>query len=403
LNAKIVVTCDKYKDSLSALQVCSIVKKAILEVDSKLEVIISPMADGGEGTVDTLVESHKGKYIYLEVMGPTGDTVKSSFGIIESNTAVIEMSAASGLWLVPIEKRNPLYTTTFGTGQLIKKALDLGCTKIIIGIGGSATTDAGMGAAQALGVKFYDKKGNILGFGGKELINIASIDTKDINPNIKNAKFFVASDVKNPLYGPDGAAYIYGPQKGADREDVEILDKGLRNFAYVIKKETGKDIEYISGAGAAGGLGAGLVVFLDAKIKPGTEVIIDATSLEEKIRNADLIITGEGSMDNQTFYGKSSYGVALLAKKYKVPVVTINGSVNIDYDKIDKEKQSFFAGNFSILNKPMSLDYAISNAERLISFSSKELVRFYLTIISRIKSNNLRTPISYPKNEFKPE
>jgi len=379
---KIVIACDKYKGNLTALQVCSIIQMAAADVGRQVETVINPMADGGEGTVDTLVESYGGNYVETEVRNPIGEIIKARFGLIENGkTAIIEMSSASGLALIPQEKRNPLHTTTFGTGQLIKKALDSGCRKIIIGIGGSATNDGGVGAAQALGINFMDINKIPVGSGGKELIKINGIDISGAHPAIRNSEIMVACDVDNPLLGKKGAAYVYGPQKGADRETVRILDRGLAHFAGIVKKELGIDVRRIKGAGAAGGLGAGLVAFLNAKLLPGTDLIISATGLEEKIKNADLVITGEGSMDNQTFYGKSSYGVAVLAKKYGVPVITINGSVNIDYDKIEKDKQDLFCGNFDTVNREMTLDQAIDKSREMLYFTARQLVSFYSSVV----------------------
>jgi glycerate kinase len=384
LQLKIVIACDKYKGNMSAVEVCNIIKQAALDVDGDINVVISPMADGGEGTVDTLVESLHGRYIDLEVNGPLGKAVNSRFGIIKDSTAVIEMSSASGLWLVPEKKRDPLETTTYGTGQLIKKALDMDCKKIIVGIGGSATNDAGMGMAQALGVKFYDKDGRLLDPVGRELINLARIDTKDIHASIKDSDIYVACDVDNPLYGKNGAAFVYAPQKGADLEAVKILDKGLMIFSEIARKDLGKDISNLKGAGAAGGLGAGLVAFLDAELKPGTEIIIEATSLGEKIKDADLVITGEGAMDNQTYYGKSAFGVAKLAREFNVPVITINGSVDISYNDIEKEKQKLFSGNFDTVRKIMTLEEAIKNGEQDLFLSAREILNFYISIMKNI-------------------
>ncbi len=392
MKTKIVIACDKYKGNLTALQVCSTIRDAINEtaryLDKKVDIIISPMADGGEGTVETLVESFNGKFVDLKVTGPLGNEIVAKFGTIGKETAVIEMSAASGLWMVPKDMRNPLETTTYGTGQLIKKALEMKCSKIIVGIGGSATNDAGMGMAQALGVRFYDSNKNLLGFGGKELIKINEIDVSNLNSGVKSVKFEVACDVDNPLFGRNGAAYVYGPQKGADNEMVKLLDKGLRNFSHVVKKSLGIDISNIKGAGAAGGLGAGLIAFLNASIKPGAEIIIEATGLESKMKKADLVITGEGAMDSQTFSGKSSYGVAMLAKKLGIPVITINGSKNFNIDDIDKEKLKLFSGNFSTVNKPMSLESAIKNGEFLLGEITRELIHFFLATKQNNKGNS---------------
>ncbi len=374
---KIVIASDKYKGSLSALQVCKIIEKAIKKIDPAIKTIVSPMADGGEGTVETLVESMGGEIISLEVTGPLGEKVKAGFGMLNDGTAIIEMASASGYVLVPEDRRNPLETTTYGTGELIKKALEMGSKKIIIGIGGSATNDGGMGMAQALGYEFLGKDGKVLGFGGKQLEELAGIRTDNINSLLAGAAVEAACDVDNPLYGKKGAAYVYGPQKGADPAMVERLDKGLKNFAGIVRQELGKDIASIPGAGAAGGLGAGLVAFAGTELKLGTDIVIDITGLEKKIKDADLVISGEGTMDGQTYYGKSAYGVARLASVYGIPTITINGSVLASRDKLDKNNSSLFSGNFSIINRPMSLGEAIENAEKLLEDAAGEIIRFY--------------------------
>jgi len=380
LKSKILVASDKYKGSLSAIEVCSIIKNAIKEIDGEIDVIISPMADGGEGTVETLVESQKGKYIVSDVTGPLGEKVKARIGIIGGNTAIIEMASASGLALIPKEKRNPMETTTYGTGELIKKALNIGCRKVIIGIGGSATTDGGMGMAQALDVKFYNSCSNLLGFGGRQLLKLKRIDMSNIHPAVSNTEFNVASDVDNPLTGKNGAAYVYSPQKGADKEMVKKLDLGLVNFSKIIKKDLGKDISNLKGAGAAGGLGAGLHAFLNATLRSGTDIIIEANDLESKIKEVDLVITGEGAMDKQTFFGKSSYGVAMLARKYNIPVITINGSVFMSRDEINRKNADLFCGNFSIIKKPMKLEDAVKNSRNLLESATQEIITFYKCI-----------------------
>ena len=380
MKSKILVASDKYKGSLSAIEVCSIIKNAIKEIDGEIDVIVSPMADGGEGTVETLVESQKGKYIVSDVTGPLGEKVKARIGIIGGNTAIIEMASASGLALIPKEKRNPMETTTYGTGELIKKALNIGCRKVIIGIGGSATTDGGMGMAQALDVKFYNSCSNLLGFGGRQLLKLKRIDMSNIHPAVSNIEFNVASDVDNPLTGKNGAAYVYSPQKGADRGMVKKLDLGLVNFSKIIKKDLGKDISNLKGAGAAGGLGAGLHAFLNATLRSGTDIIIEANDLESKIKEVDLVITGEGAMDKQTFFGKSSYGVAMLARKYNIPVITINGSVFMSRDEINRKNADLFCGNFSIIKKPMKLEDAVKNSRNLLESATQEIITFYKCI-----------------------
>ncbi len=380
---KIVIASDKYKGSLSALEVCQIIGKVIKKIEPQVEVVMSPMADGGEGTVDTLVESLSGKFVELVVKGPLGEPVRARFGILGSSTAVIEMASASGLVLVPPGARNPMKTTTYGTGELIAKALDMGSKKVIVGIGGSATNDGGMGMAQALGYRLLDGKGEPVGFGGKELLRLARIDSSSIGEKLLSADVEIASDVDNPLYGKRGAAYVYAPQKGADPEMVEILDEGLKNYAEVVARDLGKDIRDLPGAGAAGGLGAGLVAFAGGRLRPGTEIIIETTGLEDKIKGADLIITGEGAMDVQTFYGKSAYGVAKLAAEYGIPVITINGSVLSKRSEIDGKNSSLFSGNFSIINRPMTLEEATGDAEELLSDAAAEIIRFYLRVLKK--------------------
>jgi len=377
---KIVIASDKYKGSLSALQVCRIIERTIKEIAPDSEVITSPMADGGDGTVETLVESLNGKLIELDVMGPLGEPVGAGFGIIGNGTAIIEMASASGLVLVPAGKQNPMETTTYGTGELIARAIDMGSKKIIVGIGGSATNDGGMGMAQALGYRLLDSNGDLLGFGGKELARLASIDDSGINSKLLATMVEVASDVDNPLYGKRGAAHVYGPQKGAGPEMVEALDEGLKNYAQIVSRDLKKDIAGLPGAGAAGGLGAGLAAFAGGVLKPGTDIVIETTGLEDKIKDADLIITGEGAMDEQTFYGKSAYGVAKLASNYDIPVITINGSVLSDRASIDEKNSSLFSGNFSIINRPMKLEEAIRDAEKLLSDAAAEIISFYMRI-----------------------
>jgi len=378
---KIVIASDKYKGSLSATEVCRVIGKTIKEIGPDIEVILSPMADGGDGTVETLVESLDGKFVELEVKGPLGEPVKARFGMIGNGTAVIEMASASGLVLVPAGRRNPMETTTYGTGELILKAIDMGSKKIIVGIGGSATNDGGMGMAQALGYRLLDSSGDPLGFGGKELVRLSSIDDTGINSKLLSTTIEVASDVDNPLYGKKGAAYVYGPQKGAGPEMVEDLDEGLKNYAQIVARDLKKDIAGLPGAGAAGGLGAGLAAFAGGVLKPGTDIVIETTGLEDKIKDADLIITGEGAMDDQTFYGKSAYGVAKLALKYSIPVITINGSVLSDRNNINEKNSSLFSGNFSIINRPMTLEEAIRDAEELLSGAAAEIISFYLRIV----------------------
>ncbi len=321
---KIVIAPDSFKGSLTAPQICDALEEGIREVIPQAMIIKAPMADGGEGTVLCLVNATGGKILKKKVVGPLGERVEATYGILgDGKTAVIEMASASGLPLVPEDKRNPMLTTTYGTGELIKAALDHGCRKIIIGIGGSATNDGGVGMAQALGVKFLDKEGKEIGFGGGELKKIVKIDMGHLDKRIKDTEILVASDVKNPLCGPNGASYVYGPQKGATPDMVEELDQGLSHLAEIIKRDLGKDVRDIPGAGAAGGLGAGLMAFLNAKLRPGIELVMEAIGFHEKVAGSTLVITGEGKMDRQTIYGKVPVGVAKVAKRFGIPVLAI--------------------------------------------------------------------------------
>jgi len=328
---KIVVAPDSFKGSLTAIEVSDAIEKGIREVFPEAEIIKIPMADGGDGTVECLVNATGGKILEEKVIGPLGNEVWAFYGILgDRKTAIVEMAAASGLTLVPENKRDPLITTTYGTGQLIKAALNQGCRKMIIGIGGSATNDGGAGMVQALGTKLLDKDGEEIGFGGGELKKIVKIDISCMDKRLSDIKVLAASDVNNPLCGPQGASRIYGPQKGATPEIIEELDESLAYFAELIKRDLHKDIKDIPGAGAAGGLGASLIAFLNAELRPGIEIMIEAVKLEQAIKDADLVITGEGKIDSQTIYGKAPIGVAKIAKKYNVPVVAVAAIIEED-------------------------------------------------------------------------
>jgi len=330
---KIVVAPDSFKGSLTAIEVSDAIEQGVREIFPEAEIVKIPMADGGDGTVQCLVNATGGEILKEKVTGPLGDEVLASYGILgDKKTAVIEMAEASGLTLVPENQRNPLITTTYGTGQLIKIALDQGCRKMIIGIGGSATNDGGAGMVQALGVKLLDREGEEIGFGGGELKKVFRIETKYLDNRLSETKVLVASDVSNPLCGPKGASWIYGPQKGATPEIIEELDESLAHFAKIVKKDLNKDVKDIPGAGAAGGLGASLMAFLDAELKPGIEIIIEIVKLEQVIKGADLVITGEGKIDSQTIYGKAPIGVARIAKKYNIPVIAVAAVISADAD-----------------------------------------------------------------------
>lgn len=332
---KIVVAPDSFKESLRAKEVAEIIEEGIKRVFPQVEVIKVPLADGGEGTIEAILEARGGKFISQEVASPLGERIKAHFGILDDGfTGIVEMAQASGLSLVPQSQRNPLLTTTYGTGELIKAALDRGCKRIIVGIGGSATVDGGAGMVQALGAKLLNGKGKQISFGGGSLGEIVSIDMSSLDSRVKNTEVLVASDVNNPLCGPKGAARVYGPQKGATPEMVKTLEKNLAHFAMMIKKYLNKEVKNIPGAGAAGGLGAGLIAFLGAELRPGIKLMIEASRLEKRIKGADLVISGEGRIDEQTVYGKTPVGVAEMAKKEKIPVIIIGGEIRGDVEAL---------------------------------------------------------------------
>ena len=375
---KIVIAPDSFKGSLSALEVGEAIREGILKVDAGIETILVPMADGGEGTVQSLIDASGGEIIELVVHDPLFREIKSFYGIMgDGKTAVIEMAAASGLPLLKPEEKNPLKTTSFGTGELIKDSMGKGCKKIILGLGGSATNDGGVGMAQALGVRFLDEKGNEIGMGmgGGELLKIQSVDISGIDNRIKNTDFIAACDVENPLCGENGASNVYGRQKGASDADVKILDKGLAHFAQVVKKKYGSDFKNFPGAGAAGGLGYGVLCFLKAKLEKGIDIITQVTNLAEKMEGAGLVITGEGKIDFQTAFGKTPFGVAQVAKQKNIPVVAIAGSLGEGYEKLYERG---FDGIFSIIDKPMSLDEAIENAALLLENAAENVMRLWI-------------------------
>lgn len=368
---RIVVAPDSFKGSVSAVDTANAIEKGIHQVFPDSEVIKLPIADGGEGTVEALVMATDGQIITKHVVGPLGDTVEAIWGIMgDGETAVIEMASASGLPLVPEDKKDPRIATTYGTGELIKAALDRGLRKIIIGIGGSATNDGGSGMAQALGVKFLDAKGHELPYGGAALANLDCVDMSGIDIRLTDTKIVVACDVDNPLCGPKGASAVYGPQKGANPEMVVQLDEALRHFAGKAQKATGKDIAEYPGAGAAGGLGAGLLFFTNAKLRPGVEIVLEAIDFVEIVKSARFVITGEGRTDFQTAFGKAPVGVAKLAKKYNVPVLCISGGLGQGYEDVLKQG---IDGVMSIVPGPMTLDECIEHGAQLIEKGAERL------------------------------
>jgi glycerate kinase len=369
---KIIVAPDSYKGCMSASMVANAMEKGITDVFPHVDVVKIPIADGGEGTVDALVMAVGGKIIESTVRGPLGDPVLARWGIINEHTAVIEMAAASGLTLLPPDRRDPRKTSTYGTGQLIKAALDAGIRKIIIGIGGSATNDGGSGMARALGVKFLDHDGNEISEGGAALAHLARIDLTNLDARLTETEILVACDVDNPLCGPRGASAVYGPQKGATPEMVKELDNALRNYALVAQTATGRNVAECKGAGAAGGLGAGLLLFTHAQLKPGIQIVLDATNFHRHVQGADLVITGEGCTDYQTAHGKAPVGVASIAQNYKVPTVCLSGSLG---ERADDVTHCGIQCVMSVITKPMTLDDCMVQAPDLIRSAAARICR----------------------------
>jgi glycerate 2-kinase len=370
---KILIAPDSFKHSLSSKDAAAHIAKGILLALPEAEIILAPMADGGEGTVQTIVDATIGKIIKTKAHDPLMREVESFFGAIgDGETAVIEMAAASGLELLADEERNPMVTTTFGTGELIKAALDLGYQKLIIGVGGSATNDGGTGMASALGVKFLDKYGNEIGLGGGALAALEGIDISGLDQRLKSCEITVAADVTNPLTGIQGAAKVYASQKGATAEEVEALEQNLRHYALILKTKMNVDIGMIAGAGAAGGLGAGLMVFANAKTESGFDVVSRIVRLEDKIKDADLVITGEGKIDHQTQFGKTAFGVATLAKNYHKPVIAFAGICGEGYQELYHKGFDLI---LPISDKPLPLSESLKNAGQLLQNAAERLAK----------------------------
>lgn len=372
----IVIATDSFKESLTAKQACESINKGILEVIPGANVLMIPMADGGEGTVQALIDSTSGKLITVRVHDPLGREIEAFFGLLGDNkTAVIEMAAASGIELLKNSEKDPLITSSYGTGELILAALDEGSKKIILGIGGSASNDGGAGMIQALGGKLLDENGKELKPGGIYLKHLQDIKLDDLDPRLKSTSFIVASDVDNPLLGENGATKIFGPQKGADKFKVEILEKNLEQFANITESCLGKKFRDHPGAGASGGLGFSAMAFLNANLLPGFDVVAQLTSLGDSIKKADLVITGEGKLDAQTKHGKTPFGVAQLAKKYNIPVIAFAG-------KTDRESMELYKDDFieiiPIVSEKISLQEAMENASDLLRIVTSKAIREYL-------------------------
>ncbi|MCM3733571.1 glycerate kinase [Fictibacillus nanhaiensis] len=372
---KIVIAPDSFKESMTAAEVCAAVEAGFRKVFGEVEYVRVPVGDGGEGTVQSVVDVTDGRIVEVQATGPLGDKVDAFYGITgDGKTAVIEMAAASGLHLVPRESRNPLVTTTRGTGELILDALDKKVERIVLGLGGSATNDGGAGMASALGVKFLDVNGEELRPGGEALSELLTIDVSEMDPRLKSVKVDVACDVTNPLTGPLGASAVFGPQKGATPEMVGILDKSLKRYAEVVERVLFIPVDELPGAGAAGGLGAGVVAFLDGKLQSGIDLVLDVIGFEEAVRDASLVITGEGRIDSQTVHGKAPVGVAKRAKSVAadIPVIAIAGSIGPDYEAVFEHG---IDGVFSVVNGVVTLEEALANGSVNVEKTSENIAR----------------------------
>ncbi len=378
---KVVIAPDSYKGSLSATEVAKAMERGVLQVFPAAEVRKIPIADGGEGTVEALVTATNGQFRLTEVSDPLGNRILAQWGILgDGLTAVLEMAAASGLPLVPKEKRDPRITTTYGTGELIKAALDAGLQKIIIGIGGSATNDGGVGMARALGVRFLNAAGAEIAPGGGTLSEVNRILAEGLDPRLANTEIVVACDVDNPLCGSRGASAVFGPQKGATPEMVRLLDEGLAIYAECAGRATGRKVAEKPGAGAAGGLGAGLMFFTPAQLKPGVEIVLEAVGFAELVRDADFVITGEGRTDFQKAFGKAPVGVAKVAKEYNLPVFCLSGGLGEGADNVLAHGIDV---TLSICDRPLSLEECMSTAEALAEAATARLCR----IIRAVRKN----------------
>ncbi|WP_234414491.1 glycerate kinase family protein [Paenibacillus sp. CAA11] len=372
---------DSFKESMTAKEACEAMERGIRKAIPQAVCLHVPMADGGEGTMQSLVDATAGTIYPMKVKGPLGNEVEAHYGITgDGQTGVLEMASASGIHLVPAQERNPLITTTYGTGQLIQACLDHGVKKLLIGIGGSATNDGGAGMVQALGGRLLDEAGEELEFGGGALGRLASFDLSGLDARLQDVRVEVACDVTNPLCGQTGASHVFGPQKGATPDMIEQLDHSLHHYATVIQSQLGKTIAEMPGAGAAGGLGAGLVVFLNGVLKKGIELVIDYTGLEDKVRQADLVWTGEGSMDFQTQYGKTPYGVAQVAKKHGKPVIALAGRIG---DQTEVLYDKGIDAIFGILQGASALEDALRDGQTNIERTAENVTRLIGTIIGR--------------------
>ncbi len=373
---KIIAAPNAFKECLSAPDVASAIAQGALNIVNDLEVVCIPLADGGDGTTEALVAARDGSYMEIEVSDPLFRKVSAQYGLIDDGqTAVMEMAAASGLWRLAIEEKNPMRTSTFGTGEMIRDALDRNVETIIIGIGGSATTDAGIGMAQALGYELLDSENQPIEATGEGMNQLKKINSTHLHPRLKQVKIYVACDVNNPLLGPEGAAPVYGPQKGATPEVVKILEDGLANVADCWIRDLNVSVHEYPGSGAAGGLGAGLMAFCGAELRSGFDLIADYAQLDHALEGASLAITGEGKIDGSTQFGKVPVGVARRAKQMNVPAIALAGSISGEVASLYEEG---ICALFSIVPGPVTLDEALDQAELNIKRTTEQVIRLWL-------------------------
>ena len=372
---KVAIAIDSFKGSLSTFQAGEAVAEGIKRVYKDAETTVCPLADGGEGTVSAIVAGCGGEMRTVEATGPMGEKIKCEYGVIRSgNTAVIEMSAAAGITLVQREHRDPMVTTTYGVGEMIADAIKCGCRNFIIGIGGSATNDGGVGMLSALGFEFLDESGKPIGFGAKGLERLAAIKTDKAMSQLFECEFHIACDVKNPLCGDNGCSAVYGPQKGATAENIPIMDAWLKRYAELTKKAFPRSDAYYPGAGAAGGMGFAFMSYLNGNLESGIDLVIKVTNIEEKLKNADVVVTGEGRLDGQSCMGKAPVGIARAAKKYGKPVIAFSGCVTADARECNNHGIDAF---FPILKAPCTLEKAmdITNASKNLSDTAEQAFR----------------------------
>ncbi|EKF9516981.1 glycerate kinase [Vibrio cholerae] len=373
---KVVIAPDSFKESLTAKQVCDAIQAGLARVWHDAKFVAIPVADGGEGTVQSLVDATQGRLVEVKVMGPQGKRVEAFYGMLGDNqTAVIEMAAASGLHHVPLVQRDPKLTTSFGTGELIRHALDQGVTKLIIGLGGSATNDGGVGMLAALGARFTNADGDPIQLTGGGLRELTHIDLQDFDPRLQNCDILVACDVNNPLCGDKGASAVFGPQKGATPEDVQLLDGVLRQFGLLTEKVTGKMVLESAGAGAAGGMGAALLAYTQARLRPGIEIVLETVQLAHQVSDADLVITGEGRIDSQTVHGKTPMGVAKVAKRFDVPVLALCGCTGDNYQAV---YQCGIDAVFAAVPRAMLLEDALKESDFNLADLAENVARLWV-------------------------